>query len=461
MTRPHRHWDLIMIDVTLTNRTWRRWHGFALTLLVVCGLPAAAQTPPPAAAQRSVDYIAAVVNQELVTAREIELRLARILADAQRSGARLPPEAQLRRQVLDDLIAERVVVTHARDSGVRVDEGEIDRVVASVAAQNQLTVDQLRERLRSEGTDMARFRASLRDRLLVERVREREVTSRIRVSDAEIDAFLAKQRAAAGAATELNVAHILVAVPEGASEAVVAERRARAEQALARVRAGEDFARVAREMSDDSNRERGGEIGPRTVDRLPDVFVSAVQVLKPGEVASALLRTGAGFHVLKLVDRQQSSGLTGVQTRVQHILLRPSAQGDEQAAAARLAAFKRQIESSTDRSAAFAALARESSEDGSAAAGGDLGWVSPGALVPEFERSMDALPVGGVSDPVLSRFGVHLIHVVERRRVTPDRRQLREQARNALREQKFETAYEEWVRDLRARAYVELRDPPQ
>ena len=451
-----------MIEVIATDRTRHRWQGCALALLVtVYGLPAAAQTPARAAAPRSADYIAAVVNQELVTAGEIELRLARIRADAQRAAARLPPEPQLRRQVLDDLIAERVIVTHARDSGVRVDEGEIDRAVASVAAQNQLTVDQLRDRLRSDGTDLARFRASLRDRLLVERVREREVTSRIRVSDMEIDAFLAKQRASASAATELNIAQILVAVPEGASDTVVAERRARAERVQERVRAGEDFGRVAREVSEDSNRESGGEIGLRHVDRLPDVFVSAVQALRPGEVAATLLRTGAGFHVLKLVDRRQSSGLTVVQTRVQHILLRPSERASEQAAAARLAAFKRQIESSANRSEAFAALAREFSEDGSAAAGGDLGWVSPGALVPEFELAMDGLPIGGVSEPVLSRFGVHLIHVVERRRVTPDGRQLREQARNALREQKFEAAYEEWVRDLRARAYVELRDPPQ
>lgn len=451
-----------MIEVTGTDRTRYSWQGFALALLVIAyGLPAAAQTPPQSAAQRSADYIAAVVNQELVTAGEIELRLARIRADAQRAGARLPPEPQLRRQVLDDLIAERVIITHARDSGVRVDEGEIDRAVASVAAQNQLTVDQLRDRLRSDGTDLARFRASLRDRLLVERVREREVTSRIRVSDAEIDAFLAKQRASASAASELNIAQILVAVPEGAGDAVLAERRARAEQALQRVRAGEDFARVAREMSEDSNREHGGELGLRQVDRLPDLFVNAVQALRPGEVAATLLRSGAGFHVLKLVDRRQPSALTVVQTRVQHILLRPSARAGEQATAARLAAFKRQIESSADRSAAFAALAREFSEDGSATAGGDLGWVSPGALVPEFEHAMDGLPIGGVSEPVLSRFGVHLIHVVERRRVTPDRKQLREQARNAVREQKFEAAYEEWVRDLRARAYVELRDPPQ
>lgn len=451
-----------MIEVTVSHRTWRCWQGGALALLLmVHALPAAAQTPPRAPTPRSADYIAAVVNQELVTASEVELRLASIRADAQRAGARLPPEAQLRRQVLDDLIAERVIVTYARDSGVRVDESEIDRAVASVAAQNQLTVDQLRDRLRSEGINLTRFRASLRERLLVERVREREVTSRIRISDAEIDAFLAKQRAAASAATELNIAQILVTVPEGASDAMVAERRARAEQALARVRAGEDFARVAREVSEDGNRERGGEIGPRNVDRLPDVFVNAVQPLQPGEVAPALLRTGAGFHVLKLVDRQKSAGLTVVQTRVQHILLRPSAQASEQAAAARLAAFKRQVESSANRSEAFAALAREFSEDGSAAGGGDLGWASPGAFVPEFELAMDALPIGGVSEPVLSRFGVHLIHVVDRRRTTPDLKQLREQARNALREQRFQTAYEEWVRDLRARAYIELREPPQ
>jgi peptidyl-prolyl cis-trans isomerase SurA len=416
-----------------------------------------ATTAARAASARSADYIVAVVNRELVTAAEVEQRMARAQADAQRSGARLPPAPQLRQQVLDGLIDERVLVTHARDSGARVEDSEIDRAVASVAAQNQLSAEQLRERLRRDGIDMTRFRLSLRDQLLVERVREREVTSRIKVSDEEIDAHLAQQRQASTGAVQLNIAQILVAVPEGASDEVVAQRRSLAEQALQRARSGDDFARVARELSQDASKERGGELGLRSADRLPDAFVGAVAALQPGGVAPSLLRTGAGFHVLKLVERRQSSGFEVVQTRARHILLRPSARGGEAAAVARLDEFRQQVQSGAR---GFEALAREHSQDGSAASGGDLGWASPGTYVPEFEQAMDALPVGGLSQPVVSRFGVHLIQVMERRSTTLDARQLREQVREGLREKKFEAAFEEWLRELRARAYIELREPP-
>jgi peptidyl-prolyl cis-trans isomerase SurA len=259
-------------------------------------------------------------------------------------------------------------------------------------------------------------------------------------------------------APQINVAQILVTVPEGAAEGVVAERRGRAEAALKRVRGGEDFAAVARELSEDSNRSQGGEMGLRPVDRLPDLFARAVQGLKPGEVAPELIRSGAGFHVLKLVDRREAGEFTVDQSRVRHILLRPSAELSAEAAARRLLQFKRDILS---RARTFEQLARENSEDASAAQGGDLGWTAPGSFVPEFEQAMAALPVGGISDPVTTRFGVHLIQVIDRRQTTLDIRQLREQARNILREQKFETAFAEWMRDLRGRAYIEYREPPQ
>jgi peptidyl-prolyl cis-trans isomerase SurA len=304
---------------------------------------------------------------------------------------------------------------------------------------------------------MTRFRLSLRDQLLVERVREREVTSRITVSDEEVDAQLAQQRQASAAAVLLNIAQILIAVPEGASDEVVAQRRGLAEQALQRARSGDDFARVARELSQDASKERGGELGLRPADRLPDAFVSTVAPLQAGGVAPSLLRSGAGFHVLKLVERRQPSGFEVVQTRARHILLRPSARGGEAAAVARLGEFRQQVQSGAR---SFEALAREHSQDGSAAAGGDLGWASPGTYVPEFEQAMDALAVGGLSQPVVSRFGVHLIQVMERRTTTLDARQLREQVREALREKKFDAAFDEWLRELRARAYIELREPP-
>ena len=409
--------------------------------------------PPP----RSGDYIVAVVNQELVTAAELEQRLQRIRADAARSNAQLPPPPQLRQQVLDALIDERVQITNARENGPKIDEAELDRAVGSVALQNQLTIPQLRQKLLQEGLAYSKFRENVRDQLLVERVREREVMNRIKTTDAEIDALLDERRIAAGKAPKLNIAQILVTVPEGAAEAVVAERRARAEAAHARVRAGESFEAVAREVSEDGNRAQGGVIGLRPADRLPDVFVTGVRGLSSGEVAPELLQTGAGFHLLKLVERQDGGSITIQQTHARHILLRISPQLTQEAASRRLGDIKRAILAGTK---SFEQAARENSEDVSAGQGGDLGWVSPGTFVPEFEEFINGLPLQGVSDPVVSRFGAHLVQVLERRDIALDPRQQREQARNILREQKFEEAYADWIRDLRARAYVELREPP-
>ena len=430
----------------------------ALPLVFAFLLPAA----PAAQAQvrgetLNGDYIVAVVNQELVTAGELQSRLARVRENATRSTAALPPDDQLRKQVLDSLIEERVQVTYARDSGQRVDDAELDRAVANVAVQNQISMPQLRERLRTEGIDFTRFRNNVRDQMLTERIREREVLGRIKVSDAELDAYVEQRRVASAGADQYNIAQVLVTVPEGASAEVIAQRRARAEAVLERVQAGEAFDAVARELSEDGNRAQGGVVGMRPADRLPDLFVDAVRALKAGAVAQDLLRSGAGFHVLKLVEKREGSAFTVQQTRARHILLRPSTQLPQEAAVRRLSEFKRQIGAGARP---FEQLARDNSEDGSAAQGGDLGWVSPGGFVPEFEEAMNGLPIDGLSDPLVSRFGVHLIQVTERRDVTLEPKQIREQARNILREQKFDEAYAEWIRELRARAYVEFREPP-
>ena len=407
---------------------------------------------------QTVDYIVAVVNQELVTSSEVQSRVARYREEAARAKQQLPPEAELRKQALDSLIEERVLITNARDSSARVDDSELDRAVNNVALQNQLTMPQLRDRLRQEGIDYAKFRDNVKDQLLVERVREHEVTSMIKVTDAEIDALVEARQAASGAASDMDIAQILVAVPEGASLVVVEAKRQRALAALRRVRGGEDFAAVSREISEDANHAIGGDMGMRPASRLPDLFVAAVKPLKAGEIAPDLVRSGAGFHVLKLVDRKDVGAFTVQQVRARHILLRPSGELSVAAATRRLAQFKIDIQNGTRT---FEQLARANSEDGSAAQGGDLGWASPGQFVPEFEEAIAPLPINGLSDPVTTRFGIHLVQVIDRRTITLDKKQQRDQARNILREQKFDEAYAEWVRDLRARAYVELRDPPQ
>jgi peptidyl-prolyl cis-trans isomerase SurA len=431
--------------------------ALAAGLFLFAGGAPAQPAASAASAPRTADYILAVVNQELVTHGELEQRLARVQEQAAHDGAKLPPEPELLRKLLDALIKERGQITHARDSGIRIDDNELNRAVENVAVKNQVTMAQLREHLASEGIDFGRFRNSIRDQLMVERVREREVQARINITDADIDALLDKQRAAAGAATEYNIAQILVTVPEGASEAVVAERRARIDAAVARVKAGEAFDAVAKEVSEDANRAHGGEIGLRPANRLPDVFVAQVRGLKAGELAPGLLRTAAGFHALKLLERRDATAFSVTQTHARHILLRPSAQLSQEAALRRLAEFKQQIVSG---SKTFAEIARENSEDASAPQGGDLGWAAPGQFVPEFEETMNALPIGGISDPLVSRFGAHLIQVIDRRKVSLDAKQQREQARNVLREQKFNEAYVEWLQELRARAYIEMREPP-
>jgi len=402
------------------------------------------------------DHIAAVVNQDVVAASEITQRVERMREEARRRGDMAPDMEALRKQSLDALVEDRVIVTYARDSGVKVDEPELDRVVANVAAQNKLTMEQLRERLKVEGLDFRQFRENLRDQLLMERVREREVQGRINITDGEIDKYLEEREAAANKNPQLNLAQVLVSVPQGASEAQVAERRAVAEQALKRAQAGEDFAQVARELSEDGNRKNGGEVGMRAADKLPDLFVDSVRDLKPGEILQRVVRSEVGFHVIKLLAREGGGAANSVvQTHARHVLLRPSAQLSAEVAARRLMEFKRNIEAGRT---SFDKVAKENSEDGSAPEGGDLGWVSPGGFVPEFEEAMNALPVGGISGPVLSRYGVHLIQVLERRTVEVEVKQLREQARNALRERKFEQAYLDWVKDLRAKAFVELRE---
>lgn len=408
-------------------------------------------------AVRNGDYIVAVVNQELVTAGEIDQRIERAREAAAKAPQGVPAEPELRKQMLDALIEDRVIVTYARENGAKLEEPEVDRAVQNVAAQNQITLVQLRERLKTEGVDYVRFRANLRDQILVERIREREVYQRIRVTDAEVDKHVDRQRSEAQADAEFNIAQVLVTVADGASEPTIEARRRVAEGALARVRGGEAFDKVARELSEDGNKDKGGEMGLRPASRLPDAFVEAVRLLNAGDVASTVLRSGAGFHVLKLVDRRDGAALRITQTRARHILLRTSEKLSPELAVRRLAEFKRQIES---KAKTFEELAKEHSEDGSAAQGGELGWTAAGTFVPEFEDTMNKLAPGALSAPLVSRFGVHLIQVLERRDVALESKQLREQARSVLREQKFEEAYLEWAKDLRARAYIEMREPP-
>jgi peptidyl-prolyl cis-trans isomerase SurA len=428
--------------------------------------PSTQLRPAPGAAtamtggQRSADYIVAIVNSEPVTNSEVRSRMVRIEQQLTQQGAALPPREELARQVLERLIGEHAQLQVARDNGVRVDEAAIEQAVRNVAQQNQLEVTELRRRVEADGTTWAQFRNDMRDQILLTRVREREVDPTVKVTEQDIDQFIREQQDSTDLSSmEINLGQILIAVPENAAADQISALQTRAQQVLTRARAGEDFAKLAREFSESRDRVTGGVLGLRVADRYPPLFVEATASLPVGAFAP-LLRSGAGFHILKVIEKKQA-GLPGVavtQTRARHILLRTGNQVPESVAVARLADFKRRMEAGQ---ADFATLARENSQDGSAKDGGELGWANPGQFVPEFEEVMNGLTLGQVSEPLVSRFGAHLIQVEERREATLSQREQRDIARNLVREKKLDEAYNNWVRDVRGRAYVELREPPQ
>ncbi len=434
-----------------------------LIALMVTGLPpSAVQAQAPASAPRPADYIVAVVNAEPITNSEVRARLARVQQQLAQERTPAPPRAELVRQVLERLIAERAQVQAARQAGLKVDEGAVDDAERSVARQNGIDVAELRRRLAADGIAQASFREDLRSQILMARMRERETDGRVRVSEAEIDQFLRDLQSTSLEDLELNLAQVLVAIPENASAAQIEALAAKARRVQAQARAGEDFAALARQASDATGAApgasgNGGAFGLRPADRYPQLFVEATAALPVGAV-SEVVRSGAGFHVLKVLEKRQSGGLAVVQTRSRHILLRPGPQLSEATARQRLSEYRQRIASGQ---ADFAALAREHSQDGSAPAGGDLGWANPGMFVPEFEEVMDGLAPGQIAEPFVSRFGVHLVQVLERRRITPSVREQREFARSQLRQKKGEDAYQQWAQEVRGRAFVDLREPPQ
>ena len=425
-------------------------------IALTAGVNAIAQGTP---AIRQADFIVAVVNSEPVTNSEVLTMRNRLVRELAGRGGQLPPREVLEQQALDLLIQEKAQLQLAQELGIKVDEDQIDQAEANIAAGNQLTREALRERLTREGTTPAAFRNQLKNQLTLSRLREREVEGRIRISEQDIDTYLKEQgQGASSAPAEINLAMILVAVPENATPDQVALAQTRALDIVQRARRGEDFAQLARTYSQAFDKgANGGVMGLRSTERYPELFVQAVSQLRPQEVTDPV-RSGAGFHILKLLEVRQATAITVVQTRARHILLRPGAQLTVDQAVARLQELRRDLLAGRT---SFARAAQEISQDGSAAQGGDLGWAGPGQFVPEFEQVMSRLQPGEISDPLVSRFGVHIIEVNERRRMAVPEKEQREMARTALREKRLDEAYERWTQDVRGRAYIELREPPQ
>jgi len=413
-----------------------------------------------AVAQTSIsgrDFIVAVVDAVPITNHEVSLRAPQLRDQLKQQGRAVPEGEALLKAALERLIVEKALLQYAKEMGITIEDEAVTQAEQRMAAQSQITVAALHKKLKAEGSSVERLHQNLRDQLTLQRLTERNVPGRIKVSDVEIDqAVRERQNASIGTNPDIELGHILVAVSEKASDADVAALQSKAQTALARAKQGEDFGRLAKEFSDGMERDKGGLMGLRAANRYPTLFVDATRNLSVGDVT--LVRSGAGFHVLKLVTKRASGVVTVTQTHPRHILLRPGGQLSQTTARAQLADYKRQIEAGK---ADFAKLAREHSQDASGPDGGDLGWVSPGMFVPEFEEVMNKLQLGQIADPMVSRFGVHLIQVLERREAPISERELRDMARNGLREKKFDETYQLWAQEVRGRAYVEYRDAPQ
>jgi peptidyl-prolyl cis-trans isomerase SurA len=432
-----------------------------IVVFAMCSLAAVAvaqpapSSPPRAAPARALamDRVVAVVNDEAVTQYELEEAKRVVMQQLKLQKVQQPPADVLDKQVLERLVTEHALLQFAKESGIKVDDNQVERTIQRIAEENKLTLPELRDALAKDNVTYAKYRDDVRNEIIVQRLREREVESRITVSDAEVENYLATIKAQSGGDAEYRLAHILVLVPEQATADQIEGKRRRAEEALKNIRDGAEFAQIAAGYSDASDALSGGNLGWRPGARLPSVFTDVVRTMKVGDV-SPVLRSAAGFHIVKLLDRRSRDEPAVVdQTHARHILVRVNETVSEADAKAKIERLKNRLESGTK----FEDLAKLNSEDATSAKGGDLGWLSPGDVVPAFEEAMNKLPLNQVSAPVRTQFGYHLIEVLERRKqdVTADRARM--QAQLAIRQRKSDEAFQDWVRQTRDRAYVEVR----
>ena len=416
-------------------------------------VPAPPPRPMSTAAIVPVERVIAVVNDEALTQYDLDEQKRVIVQQMKAQKVPAPPADVLDKQLLERLIVDRAMMQYAKETGVRVDDVQVERTIARIAQENKLSADQFRQVVEREGITYAKYREDMRNDITVQRLRDREIDSKIVVSDAEVDNFLATVAAQTGGETEYRLSHVLVLVPEQASADQIDAKRRRAEEALKQINAGADFSQVAAGFSDAPDALKGGDLGWRAPARLPTVFSEPVRGMKAGEV-SGVLRSSTGFHIVKLQEVRSRNAPTVVeQTHARHILIKVNEITSESEGKAKIDRIRDRL----DTGAKFEDQARLNSEDASSSKGGDLGWISPGDTVPDFEQAMGKLKVGELSPAVRSPFGWHLIVVTERRTQDVTAERQREQARQALRQRKSEEGFQEWVRQLRDRAYVEIK----
>lgn len=449
-----------MIKTGVTALTAIKGFSYLLSVSLLVTSSAYAQEKNTGKQPVLVDAIVAVVNTDVITFKELDDRIRLVEQRLKRQNTQMPPRDVLQRQLLERMIVTRAQMQMAKESGIRIDDIMLDRAVSRIAEQNQLSLQTFRDQLERDGLSFARFREEVREEITLQRLREREVDNKLQISESEVDNFLAASAGKSDAGQqELSIAQILVRVPENASPQQIADRRKRAETAVAQLKSGADFAKTAASFSDAADALSGGDLGWRSTSRLPQLFVDAVEKLADGDIAP-LVRSANGFHVLKLNGRRAVSVMKGgsgtmvQQTRARHILIKVNQIVSGTEARRKLIELRERLD---NKAAKFEELARLYSNDGSASKGGELGWIYPGDTVPEFERAMNALRPGETSQPIESPFGYHLIEVLERKTEEVSRERQRQMARQALREQKLEEAYEDWLRQLRDRAYVEYR----
>ena len=400
-----------------------------------------------------LDRIVAVVNNEVITMNDLNGRVATVAAQLKKQGTQLPAADVLRKQLLDRMVLDLVEIQEAKETGIKVDDETLDKTLQRIADENNLSMTEFRRLTEEDGIRWQKFREEIRGEVMKNRLREREVGGNVNVTDAEIDTQLLLEAREASTDQEFRLAHILVLVPEQATSAQIDARRKRALQALSELRKGSDFAQISAQYSEAPDALQGGNLGWRPSGRLPAIFLEALSALKPGETTD-ILRSANGFHIVKLLDKRGKSGEPTVQqTRARHILIKPKEGVTDDDARERLARLRERIVAGAD----FAELAKVHSDDPSSTKGGELGWLSPGDTVPEFERVMNQLRDNEISAPVQSQFGWHLIQVEERRTEGVSEERRRTAARNVIRLRKTDEAVEDWLRHARDRAFVELK----
>jgi peptidyl-prolyl cis-trans isomerase SurA len=428
---------------------------------------AAATTPaaagggflPPAAADANViDQIAVIVNDEVITRNEVRTRVAQVEANMRAKNAQVPDEADLKRQVVEQMIATRAQLQLAKEMGVRVDDPTLDRAIANIAEQQKMTVQEMRNQMEKEGMTFAGFRDEIRNEISMQRLRQHEVDSKIQVSDAEVETYLLAEQAAAAEQVEMDISQILVRIPENSTPEQIAARKNRADDVARQIRTGADFGKMASSFSDAPDALKGGAIGWRDPNGLPPLFANELKKLSKGQITT-VIKSNTGFHILRLNDVRSAAKSVDKaavqQTHARHILLKVTPTMTATEAKRKLAEMKERLD---NKAATFEELARLNSNDGSASKGGDLGWLFPGDTVPEFENVMNGLKIGETSGVVETQYGFHLIQVTERKSEDVSKERERNAARQVIRERKLEEAAESWVREVRDRAYVEFRD---